>query len=331
MRILLSISKKHFNPHKDIFIPHSAGVISRLFYEAVSDMGEVDIIDSQKNIIRGEKYDFLLGLPRNFKFLTDNNKFRKTFCFPNVAEGVNLRHVMISEAKKLGCKLSDCFSPSGYYDADHFFIIGGDVIAGQFEQFIPKEKITKLFYSMGTVPFKPRPKNKKTVFLHLATTLGLRKGTWHVVNDFKKTDIDAELWLIGKPQKEKFWIDFIQDAKKDSRIKWLGWIENTHPLYKNYIHSSDFIVFPSLGEGQPGTVTEAMEGGCLPIITPESGISYSVFEYEKGNSGRWLEYHNMGEEIFLSWQNHMKGFMDVLFDNNNFKQTVRRKIDEVLG
>ena len=133
---------------------------------------------------------------------------------------------------------------------------------------------------------------------------------------------------MGNTQKEKFWIDYIAEAVKDPRIKNLGWVSNHDQRYIDIIHASDFIVFPSFGEGQVGTVTEAMEGGCLPMISKESGIEFLNY-YKRGNPQMFIKNNNISNEEYISRQEILKKDLDHRFDNNIFIKTVQDKIKEL--
>lgn len=331
MRILLSASTKHFNPEgSEIILKHSVGVLTKLFYDTLSEFGEVKLV-SDVDKTEGEEFDLICSWPRNFWWLTTRNKHKKNICFLNIAEPGYLSNVLREESNRLGCKLSDCFMPQRFKNADLYFLIGNNEVVNQYIRAGYPDKIVRVSYRHNEIPFKARDKNKKTVFLHLGTTLGLRKGFWHVVNDFKNADIDAELWCVGQVQKENWWVDFAKEAEKDERIKILGWVESSSDEYKNIIHSADFMVFPSFGEGQPGTIIETMEGGCIPLLTKESGISYyPLGEYIRGNSEIYKKAHEMSNEKFRELQLEGQEVLNSQYDNEVFKETIRREIKKLM-
>lgn len=332
MKILLSSSVKHFNPvTKQVLVRHSVGVLVELFSQVLEELGEITYVGDNDHI-EGQEFDLIVSWPRNFSFLTTFNKYKKSICFFNIAESSYLKFVLGQEANRLGCKVSDCFTPQDYYRADLNFLIGGDEVKAQYVRAgVDPNKIVNVYYRHGYIPWKSRPKNKKPVFLHIATTLGLRKGFWHVVEDFKKANLDAELICIGRIQNEGFWVDYARQASLDPRIKIMGWIDNDDSAYVQFIHDSDFIVFPSFGEGQPGTVIEAMEGGCFPLITKESGIPYyPLGEYVRGDVNIWKRAFNLNNEEFMQKQAEMKTYLDKNYDNEKFKQTIREKIGELM-
>lgn len=332
MKILFSSSNKHFNPAtKEVRIRHSVGVLIELFSKVMEEMGDVTYV-SDTDILEGKEFDLIVSWPRNFDNLTKHNKYKKSVCFFNIAEGAFLKKALHEEAHRLGCKVSDCFTPQNYYHADMNFLIGGDEVARQYMAVgVPKEKIVQLHYKHGFIPYKKRPKNKVPVFLHSATTLGLRKGFWHVLNDFENANIDAKLICVGKVQKERFWIELAEKYKNHPKIEIRGWQPNRTTAYVDSIHESDFIVFPSFGEGAAGSVLEAMEGGCIPIVSRESGIEARPLGwYERGSTAIYKRAAEISDSLYSEMQDSIRLMMLEKYNNNVFKQKVQTTIKELL-
>lgn len=327
MKILLSASRKHYDFDNDkVIIKHSVGILCQLFSNVLRKMGDVDFI-SDTDVVKGKSYDLIVSWPRNYQTLTSLNEHKKSVCFLNIAEPNYLKKVMLEEAGRLGCKLSDCFTPSGFYKADLYFLIGNNFVIQKYVKAgIPREKIVRVRYRHNTIPFKKRSKNDKPIFLHLATTLGLRKGFWHVVEDFKQANLDAELWCVGRIQKENFWIDYAK-YQKDPRIKIMGWIDCDTDKYREILNTADFMVFPSFGEGQPGTVIEALEGGCVPLLTEESGFDYyPLGKYIRGETIIWELAAKTSKREFKKLQKKGQRLLETKYDNAVFKETIRKEI-----
>ena len=337
MKILVAMSKYHYDPALDeqnVMFGHSVGVVSKLVYDVSKEFGEVDYMDSRERIV-GKEYDLLIGFPRDFSYLTRYNKFGKTICYLNIAESKWIKNIMATEARKIGCKLSDCFCPRDYYHADHYFMLGGDFLRKQFtDAGIPSEKITDVNYGMDAIPFKARNRNEKPVFLHIATTLGLRKGFYHVYHDFMKAvgeGLDATLHCIGRIQNEKFWINLVKEAQKNPRITIHGWIICSDPRYTELIHNADFYVFPSLAEGQGGTTMEAISGGCVPIVAREAGFPhYPLGEYIRGDTSVWHKAAALPNEDWLRIVGEMQELLKTKYNNKIFKEIIRNKLKEIL-
>lgn len=328
MKILLSSSHFHFNPKVDenkYF--HSTGLTVKVFYQALKEFGEVDICND-KDTPTGLNYDLLVSWPRNYNFLVKNNTFQKTACFLNCAEPSHLRRVLLMEAGRLGCKLSDSFFFDGYRDAPLFFILGRDFNRQRYQEAgVPKDKMVDAWYQEKAIPFKRRERNKRTVFLHFATTLGLRKGAWWVIDDFKRANLDAELWLVGKVQKENYWINLVEEARKDPRIKLLGWIDFEGEEHKRILQSADFLVFPTFGEGQAGTVIEAMAAGCVPLTNWESGVPYfPLGEYTRGDPSIYQRANEVSGPEYLALQERGLTELEANYNNERFIELAKGAI-----
>ena len=328
------MSKFHFDPALDrqrTQYGHSVGIISKLFYDSLSKLGEVTYIDCKENL-KGQEFDLLVGMPRNFHTLTHYNKIGLSICYLNVSAPGYTKRTLNEEAKKLGCKLSDCFVPRKFQHADHFFMLGSDFVKEQYiKEGMDPTKITMLNYGMEAIPFKPRDINRPPRFLHLATTMGLRKGFWHVINDFKKANLDSELHCVGKVPNERFWYEFAREAAKDPRIFIHGWINCSDPKYAEIIHNSDFIVFPSLAEGQGGTTMEGIASGCVPIVAEESAFPhYPIGPYIRGDVSVWHRAYNLDNKRFREIQLEMQELLRTKYNNNIFKQIVEDTIKKLI-
>lgn len=325
MRILLSSSLFHYNPKVDEDkYYHSTGLTVKVFYQALKAFGEVDICND-KDTPTGLEYDLLVSWPRNYNWLVNHNKFRKSVCFLNCAEPIYLKTTLLREAGRLGCKLSDSFYFNGYQTAPLFFVLGRQfnrdcyAAAG-----VPVERMVDAWYQTNAIPFKARDRNKRPIFLHMATTLGLRKGFWWALQDFKRAGMDAELWCVGRVQKEKFWIDLAMEASKDPRIKIIGWVDFEGQQQRDILHKADFMVFPTFGEGQAGTVTEAMAAGCVPITNRESGVPYfPLGEYHRGDPAIYQKACEIDNLTFHQLQYQGLKELEQNYNNEKFIQTVK--------
>jgi glycosyltransferase involved in cell wall biosynthesis len=153
------------------------------------------------------------------------------------------------------------------------------------------------------------------------------KGLHYLLEAWQKLKLkEAELIIVGgyseipTPLKKRY--DEI--IKKDPSIKWIGFTKNPELYYS----STSIFVFPSLTEGNPRVVLEAMASG-LPVITTENAKSL----VEDGKNGfvvpiRNVEaikekieffYYNrdiiekMGEEAKKTIENK-KPFSEVVFE-----------------
>lgn len=331
MKILLSHSLKHYDPEKDrVIIHNSTGWMAQRLYKLLQEFGEVKFI-SCHHWLEGGKYDLLYSLPLNFWRLERGNEFKKTICHINIAEPRFLKNILLEDQHKIGCKLTGCFRPQFLYHADAYVHIGSEFSKQMYVKMgIAPEKINIVYRGADDVSFKFRGKNKKPVFFHYATTLGLRKGFYHVYHDFMKADLDAELWLAGGVTREKIWLDLLKKAEADPRITYFGFVNRDK--MRELIYGADFVVLPSWGDVQPGTLIEAFSGGCIPMSTKEAGFDYHPLgEYIRGDVSIWHRAYYLTDKEFNRIQKEMKHLVDTKYNIEVFKEMVRGVVKEVMG
>lgn len=333
MKILLSYSKDHFIPGEKEN-RHSASILARALWEVCNEIGETDYISwREAEDITGKSYDLLVGLPRGFRELKRHNKFKLTFCFPAIAESAHTKRVLQAEKQRLGCKLSDCFAPSGLAQlADKYLIIGNQFVKQTYLNAGVKEKDIYLFnYGSPYFKFRIKKKEGKTIFLHLATTLGLRKGFWWVVNDFIKAKLEnSKLICMGKIQHgEKFWYQFARSIDHPD-IEIRGFFDGTDEEYQQLLREPHFLFYPSLSEGQPGVVLEAMASGVIPILSIETGIDYFPFgAYMRGKTLDILRRaEGMPNDKYQNLQVDLYREVQGKFNIEKFKIRVKKAINE---
>ena len=54
-----------------------------------------------------------------------------------------------------------------------------------------------------------------------------------------------------------------------------GWLPASSAEYRTLLESCDYLLFPSLEEGQAGTVLDAMACGVIPLISPNCGVDFA--------------------------------------------------------
>ncbi|HQE48345.1 MAG TPA: glycosyltransferase [Fervidobacterium sp.] len=82
----------------------------------------------------------------------------------------------------------------------------------------------------------------------------------------KNDGIDIHLSLIGEGELKRTVLEFISNNDLEQEVSLLGIKENVYP----YLHDADIFVLPSLFEGVPMTIIEAMGTG-LPIVASNVG------------------------------------------------------------
>lgn len=92
------------------------------------------------------------------------------------------------------------------------------------------------------------------------------KGLVKAFQMFHETHSNSELWLIGDGEKKKEIENFVEENNLVSSVKFLGLQSSVY----EYLHDADIFTLPSIYEGIPMTLIEAM-GTALPIVVTAVG------------------------------------------------------------
>lgn len=153
-------------------------------------------------------------------------------------------------------------------------------------------------------------------------------GLLNAFETFHNVYPNSELQLIGTGEKESAIRELVHEKELDSSVKFLGQQSNVYP----FLHDADIFTLPSLYEGIPMTLIEAMGTG-LPIVATDVGGVADMFEHNKSgilttldtkdiasaferlaekNSFRAMLGQNAKKEaIKFSSMNMAKGYLDI--------------------
>lgn len=184
---------------------------------------------------------------------------------------------------------------------DYIIAISDFIKSSYVEQGFPAERIF-VAYTGIPLPPAPEPKIKGGTFkvLYVAYT-NPRKGLPYLLEAWEQMRLpDAELILVGKysadvPEKMKRHCDTI--ISNNSSITWAGDTDNPAQYYRE----ASVFVLPSLSEGNPRVVMEAMAHG-LPVITTPNAQSI----VEDGKSGFVVpirDAHGLEEKLRYLYDN----------------------------
>ena len=125
--------------------------------------------------------------------------------------------------------------------------------------------------------------------------LSKQKGQWHLIRAFKKVKevlSDVKLVILGQGELEDYLKKLAIDLGLEKDVHFLGFQKNPF----KYINRSTIYVFPSLYEGFPNALCEAMacgipvisadcKSGPREILAPETDITRETKEIEYGTYG----------------------------------------------
>jgi len=295
MKILLSYSKFHFDPRtkdKNKKLPltgSSARVLASSLYKILKEIGEVTYIDPLEwEDVKGSTYDLFIGQIQNFGIISDNISAERSVLFAvnshpdfrntalldfikenSLSEGSLAPNELVdSEEQKKSISLADCILCVGNMDIYNSYIDGG----------VLPNKIKMFNYSTGKSTDNPNNNTDGPIrLLYSASEIGLRKG-FDILSDMaiKHKNGDFKLTIIGKPS-NKYYENKINALKKQlgKKLLYRGWVSSETKKYDQLVYENDFIISPSLEEGQLGVAIEAMSNGVIPVVTKQSGIDYS--------------------------------------------------------
>lgn len=299
MKILLSYSKTHFDPElpqsKHKYWGSSANILARALYAELGTLGDVTYIDaySQSTDEIADQFDVFVGISTRFAELADasgaskkllfavnmhpksRNEILQNFVEKNHLQADALRDWDIVDVKELS---------SSIQTANGIICVGNVAVYNSYiQQGVPKNKIKMINYGVGKPSSPKKKKNEKVSFVYVASDIGLRKGV-HILNEvfesLSQSDQEYSLDIIGKVA-DSHTEKILKNMKVTAhgKIKIHGWIDAASSEYSKVLGKADFVVGPSLEEGQAGAILDAMRHGVIPIITANTGIDYSPLGY----------------------------------------------------
>jgi glycosyltransferase involved in cell wall biosynthesis/GT2 family glycosyltransferase len=298
MRFLLSYSSAHFDPslppEQQEQWGSSANVISRTLHDVLARRGEVTFIDAAApSEVSGRQFDFFVGIPRNFgKFLEVCNIDR------SVLVGVNMHpqehndlllDFMVRERLPTTAlhplDLHDVEGRSRDIGAADWILLFGNVatLNSYVRHGVPIEKVKLVNYG-SDLSGEDRPSQvtegrTETSFLYCASEIGLRKGFDIVEGAMAEADLErlgARLHIAGAASYPHYRQRLEElEARLGSHVTNHGWLPANGSEYRELLTSVDYLFFPSLEEGQAGTVLDAMACGVIPLISANCGVDFA--------------------------------------------------------
>ncbi|MEA2440680.1 MAG: hypothetical protein QOH76_2104 [Thermoleophilaceae bacterium] len=300
MRILLSYSVAHFDPstprERQERWGNSANVISRTLYELLGKHGDVTFVDAfDPPDLAGQRFDLFVGIWPNFrKMLAASGAERSVFVAVNMHPAEHNRLLLdfvveqqlpsdalttidILDAEEIGRAIEA---------ADHVLCFGNVATYNSFvEHGVPKRKVRVVNYGSGSAPpaedeSPPPPAiGGETHILYAASEIGLRKGFDIVRGAATRARLErlnAHLHVVGAASYPHYRRELaaLEESLGD-RMTNHGWVAAGSDEYRELRRRCQFLLFPSLEEGQAGTVLDAMQHGVIPLISANCGVDFA--------------------------------------------------------
>jgi len=182
----------------------------------------------------------------------------------------------------------------------------------------------------------------KNPVINTAGRLTRQKGHWHLIRAFKKVKeevSDAKLVILGQGKLEAYLKKLTKDLGLEKDVHFLGYKKNPF----KYIARSTVYTFPSLFEGFPNALCEAMacgvtvissdcKSGPREILAPDTDIEQQAKEIEYVKYGILLpvcdgNYYDAGDPLTSEERLLQEAIVKVL-SNENLKKKCKTKSRE---
>jgi glycosyltransferase involved in cell wall biosynthesis/GT2 family glycosyltransferase len=306
MKILLCYSRPHFDPtlpkEQHRLWGSSASVLARTFHRLLSEFGEVTYVDpSEVQDVRGRSFDLFVGGASSFRaFLRACRIDRSIFVAVNRHPRERNR-LLLRGLKELKVP-ARAVAPwefkrarketAGINLADVILCAGNEATIDSFVRHgVDRRRIKRFNYGLLELePSRPGPRSPgKKRLVYAASEIGLRKG-FDLVDGLVRSALgdgqDFRLDIVGEVSTPHYRLRLQRLVKESKgRVHWHGWLDSSSERYATLMHEADFLLFPSLEEGQAGTVLDGMARGAIPLITDRCGFDFAPLGYLEPRRG----------------------------------------------
>ena len=343
MEILLSYCKTHFDPDKKPeehqFWDSSAASIARGLYNVLKNYGNVTYIQpNELSKIQGKHYDLFVGRDLNFHRILQCAHITKSIYVAvnmHYSERNNLLQGFISQGNLPLDAISgqDLVYTADQIQsltvADHILCFGNNNTMNTYlKNGVDIGKIHVVNYDVGDVSVAPTLKDEEDRtwrYLYVASEIGLRKGfdiLYDIFTNKLVADQNIKLDIVGEfstPYHQRKY-----EAMKTllgDKVTFHGWVDSGTAEYRKILENSDFIVFPSIEEGQPGTVLDAIKCQVVPILTKNCGIDFSplgMLDIQIGSANNVnivLKSMNLTQQEYLHLKKHTVDYYTYFHSN----------------
>lgn len=159
------------------------------------------------------------------------------------------------------------------------------------DTYLGTDKLKKPIVSiplLSTVSF-PTPAHKnfsaiKKNFVWIGGGGAIHKGLDRILECFKKLP-DYRLTVCGPVESEKDFFDFYHKELYDTKnISFVGRVNVRGEQFKKITENSIGLIYPSISEGQAGSVITGLHAGLIPIVTYQSGVDVLPFGIQLKNT-----------------------------------------------
>ncbi len=353
MKILLAYSKAHFDPSKKKsehkYWDSSANIISRNLYESLSKLGDVTYIDcwhrEEIESVTNQEFDVFIGIIDKFADIVSKITAKKKILWAVNSHPTyrNNQLKTFMEREHLGQAslndwdiVDDSFLESVNL-ADYIIGVGDNVTYNTYiSEGVDKKKIKMVNYGVGETAKISNAKSNR--FLYLSSDIGLRKGFDIITAIFSHPAVlekNFHLDIVGpistKHYEKKMRV--FEELTK-GKVTYHGWVPADSKKYDDIVSNASFLVFPSLEEGQAGTVLDGLARGIIPISSQHSGVPFSplgnfdLSTVSDTNVALILEALNLTKPELSSLRQHAKRYYEEF--HGQWTKNLEETLDNVI-
>ena len=301
MKILFSYSHAHYDPRipeeNHQYWQSSASILARSFYQELLQHGEVTYIDRDDfQSVEGMEFDLFVGIIENYGKILDRIKVKKTLLLTVNMHPKERNRILRSASREFGLPVdglarwdlvNEREMELAIEKAQGILCVGNDVTVRSFlDNGVARSKIRRLNYGLdarAATKLELKPVQGSRRFIYSASEIGLRKGfdlLADLLRQMEEQQLDYHLDIIGTASSPHYQARLEKLLKlNSSKITFHGWLDSAKQSYKDVLASAQFLIFPTLEEGQAGTVLDGMSHGLIPLISARAGVDFAPLGY----------------------------------------------------
>ena len=196
---------------------------------------------------------------------------------------------------------------------------------------IPNHVVDGVTTTIGNKDFE----SARYHFLWMAAYGALRRSL-DVVLEVIAQFPDCHLWVCGGIEHEKSFFTEYQSELSLPNVHHVGWVDVASPEYAEVTSRCGYTLYPSVSDGMPGSVVNAMAAGVVPIVTDAAGVDSGGFglkipmvDHETIRS-LILQAVNVAPSRLAEESNDVSKFAWRRYSKHAFQEAFRRHMLEVL-
>ncbi|MDR2729258.1 MAG: glycosyltransferase family 4 protein [Chitinispirillales bacterium] len=239
-------------------------------------------------------------------------------------------------------RMAKRFWPLQFIMPDLNVCLGNQFMADTYLEINPNINIRTLnnfYYDVYDIDLSQKNfKEARKHFLWFGSSGTLHKGLDILIDIFSQRD-DVFLHICGASKKEKKFFDYYQPIiDKSNNIVDHGFVNVDTDDFRKIMDQCAFVLFPSVAEGQPGSVITVMaNGGLIPVISTSCGLDVEEYGYVFEDIAKNVVLDKIDEILKLTeeelYAKSLKAKTNVRknYSHQNYKQNLLKILGEFCG